>query len=117
MKKTFPLEVPGHKPARVVEQIHGDVRKYLKRERRKTLPEGVDYWDFDCKAGPDRDQAEPLHVEELSAAINRASQENWSAIYLEILAKPGYRTRKPVEPTGESAAAPEGDPGSEPPGS
>lgn len=103
MKKIFPLEVAGHKPARVVEQIRHDVRKYLKRERRKPLPEGVDYWDFDCRVGPDRDQAESIHVAEIGDAINTASEEEWPAIYIEILAKPGHRNRheKFPRPEGE----------------
>ena len=51
MRKIFPLEVPKHAPPRVIEAIKSDVRKYLKRERRKALPEGVDFWDFDCQVG------------------------------------------------------------------
>ena len=46
MRKIFPLEVHGLKPPRVIESIKHDVRKYLKRERRKALPEDVDFWDF-----------------------------------------------------------------------
>ncbi len=95
MRKTFPLEVQGHKPARVIELIHRDVRKYIKRERRKTLPEGVDFWDFDCRVGADAETAETIHVAAISEAINNGSGQDWSGIYVEILAKPGYRTKKP----------------------
>lgn len=108
MKKIFPLEVAGHQPARVIEQIHHDIRKYLKRERRKTLPEGVDFWDFDCRVGADQDQAEPVHVAEIASAINAAPEKSWSAIYIEILAKPGHRMRR-ENPGSESSgeASPE----------
>lgn len=94
MRKSFPLEKPGLKPARVVESIKRDIRKYLKRERRKTLPEGVDFWDFACRVGPDKTAAKLAHVAELNAAVDLASQEDWGAVYIEILAKPGHRTRK-----------------------
>jgi hypothetical protein len=39
MKKTFSMTDPRHKAPRVVAAIKSDVRKYLKRERRKALPE------------------------------------------------------------------------------
>ena len=93
MRKSFPLEVPNHKPPRVVEAIKAEIRKYLKRERRKPLPEGVDFWDFDCKAGKDAESAETVHVAEITKPIDTASQESWPAIYIEILAKPGHRTK------------------------
>jgi len=98
MKKLFPMEVPNLKPPRVVEAIKHDVRKYLKRERRKPHPEEIDFWDFDCRIGPTPEEAKPTHVADVNAAIDTASSESWSAIYLEILAKPGHRTKKAGEP-------------------
>ncbi len=100
MKKNFPLEMPNHKPPRVLEGIKAEIRKYLKRERRKPLPEGVDFWDFDCRTGKDVESAEPVHVSEITKSIDTASQESWPAIHIEILAKQGHRTK---------AAPPEGD--------
>ena len=95
MKKSFPLEVQDHKPPRVIEAIKGEVRKYVKRERRKPLPKGVDFWDFDCRVGPDEATAETAHVAELTERIELAAKEEGPAVYIEILAKPGHRTRKP----------------------
>ena len=57
MKKTFPLTHPKKKPERLVDSIRAEVNKYLKRERKKTLPEGVDFWDFDCKVGSSSEKA------------------------------------------------------------
>ena len=51
MRKTFQLSHPKIKLARLVEAINHDVKKYIKRERNKQLPEDVDFWDFDCKYG------------------------------------------------------------------
>ncbi len=102
MKKTFPLEVPGHQPPRVVEAIKADVRKYLKRERRKALPEGVDFWGFDCKTGRSSEAAEPVHVAELVKAVDTAAQEKWEAVYIEILAKPGHRTKADPPAAGDA---------------
>lgn len=94
MKKTFPLSVPGHQAPRVIEQIKSDVRKYLKRERKKKLPDGVDFWDFNCRVGLGDAAPESKHVEELTAAIDQASTCDCPAIYIEILASPGHRKRK-----------------------
>lgn len=105
MKKIFPLEVPGHKPPRVIESIKSDVRKYLKRERKKTLPEGVDFWDFDCKTGLGDAAPEVKHVEEIIPAIDQAAASQCGSIYIEILAKPGHRMPKPKpEPKSEESA-------------
>ena len=94
MKKQFPLEVPNRTLPRVIELIKGDVRKYIKRERRKPLPEGVDFWDFDCRVGPDSDGATAFHVAEINSAIDEATQKGGPSVFVEILAKPGRRTRK-----------------------
>ncbi len=94
MKKTFPFELPNHKPERVVERIKSEVRKYLKRERRKTLPDNVDYWDFACRAGEDMETAPVVHVEELISAVDAAREAGWDSVYLEILARPGVRQKK-----------------------
>ena len=93
MKKTFPFEMPNHKPPRVIEAIKAEINKYIKRERRKPLPEGVDFWDFDCRTGKEAESAVPVHVSEITKPIDTASQENWAAIYIEILAKQGHRTK------------------------
>ena len=91
MKKTFSLTDPRHAPPRVVAAIKHDVRKYLKRERRKELPEDAGHWAFDCRVGRDEASAGEAHVAELVAAIDRAAQQGWPEIYIEILARPGKR--------------------------
>ncbi len=101
MKKTFPLEHPRHKPARVIESIVSEIRKYVKRERRKKLPEGVDFWDFDCRVGSDSDSAESVHISAITDAIHQAPNNDWTCVYVEILAKPGHRTKKAVLPPTE----------------
>lgn len=92
MKKNFPLTTANHAPARVIEQIKSDVRKYIKRERKKTLPAGVDFWDFACKIGAGETAPESKHVEELGSAIDTAAATGAATLYVEILATPGHRT-------------------------
>ena len=92
MKKTFQLTHKKIKPARLVEAVRRDVKKYLKREKRKSLPNGVDYWDFDCKFGATEDKAETILTSEISKCISKAEVENLESFFIEILAKPGYKS-------------------------
>jgi hypothetical protein len=98
MKKTFPLKVPGREDQRVIEAVKNDVRKYVKRERRKALPAGVDFWDFACKVGLDLAAPETRHVAEIPGALEAAAKIGATEVYVEIIAIPGHRTKKPVPP-------------------
>lgn len=98
MKKTFKLTHPKIKTPRMVEAAVSEVRKYIKRERRKELPEGVDFWDFDCKYGTTEDNAKVVHISELSKLMGTAEEQKLDSFYVEILAKPGHRSKK-AKPT------------------
>ncbi len=95
MKKTFPLTHPKQKAERQLEAVKGEVRKYLKRERKKTLPDDVDFWDFDCRCGASVESAQPVHVAQLPKQIEALQATGAAECYLEILAKPGKRAKKP----------------------
>ena len=99
VKKTFQLNIEGKNRDRVLEATKHDIRQYVKRERRKALPEGVDYWDFDCKFGTTADNALDVHFATLTALIDAVTKEGAAAFYLELLAKPGYRGAR--EPSAE----------------
>ncbi|MFT6914493.1 MAG: putative transcriptional regulator [Motiliproteus sp.] len=92
MRKTFVLTHEKIKVARLIEAAKHDVKKYLKRERNKTLPEGADYWDFDCKFGLTREEASSIEQAQINKFIDTAETAQTESFYLEILAKPGYRT-------------------------
>lgn len=94
MKKTYTLTHPKIKADRLIEAAICDVRKYLKRERNKKLPMGVDFWDFDCKFGTTEDTARAIHVSELPKLIDEAKVHQLESLYVEILAKPGHRMKK-----------------------
>ena len=94
MKKIFPLHLPNKKPARVIESIQVTVNKYVKRERRKTLPEGADFWEFQCKVGTNPDAAVGQKVAEIAKAIEAVALAEHPEVYIEILAVPGHRAKK-----------------------
>ena len=95
MKKTFKTSHPKIERPRLVEAIKYEVKKYIRRERRKTLPPNVDYWDFDCRYGVDQASSEVIHVSAINTYISRAESEQRESFYLEILAKPGHRRKRP----------------------
>lgn len=97
MKKTFLLTHEKIKTPRLVDSIKHEVKKYLKRERNKQLPEDTDYWDFDCKYGHSEDIAESIHVSALNKSIDDAVQHDLKSFYLEILARPAKRQPKPLD--------------------
>jgi hypothetical protein len=97
MKKTFKLTHPKIKVPQLVAAIKYEVKKYLRRERRKALPKGVDFWDFDCRIGVDEASSEVVHVYDINKAIDQAESKQLESFYLEILAKPGQRSKKPRE--------------------
>ena len=98
MKKTHPLMVEGKKPERVLDALKHTLRQYVRRERNKPLPEGVDYWDFDCQMGLQADTAQRVHVAELNKALDALAIDGAVAVYVEILRKPGIRQSKPTAP-------------------
>ena len=66
MKKVFPLIDEKKHKDRVIEGIKNDIRKYVKREKKKDLPEKATmYWDFDCKVGANEAEAKVVSYESL----------------------------------------------------
>tara|TARA_R110000787_G_scaffold99044_6_gene203513 strand:- start:113 stop:403 length:291 start_codon:yes stop_codon:yes gene_type:complete len=92
MKKTFELTHPKIKVDRMVESVKHEVKKYLKRERNKTLPQDADYWDFDCKIGKSAQTADVVHVATINQQVDTLVTEGVTSFYLEILVKPATRT-------------------------
>lgn len=100
MRKTFQLQVEGKHPDRLLEAIKHEIRKYIKRERRRELPEGADFWDFDCRFGAAEDSAEVIHLSAITGLIDGVVKECGKQFYIEILARPAKRQPRPA---GEAA--------------
>ena len=95
MKTTFSLDKPKVKLARQYEATKSTISKYLKRERKKTLPEGEDFWDFACRFGPSADEAGSVHLSELNDSLDAAEKKEITTFYVEIVAKAASRTKRP----------------------
>ena len=96
MRKTFQLHVEGKNRDRVLDAVKHEIRKYIKRERRRDLPEGADFWDFDCQFGRTKEVAETAHLSALTGLINEVAAEGGPQFYVEIIAKPGKRAPRPA---------------------
>jgi hypothetical protein len=95
MKKTYPLKIEGKNSDRVLDAIKHDIRKYVDRQRRVPLPEGVDFWDFDCQFGLSADAMAVSHFGNLIAQIDTAAKEGAESVSVFLLPKNGVRTGKP----------------------
>ena len=87
MRKTFQLHVEGKNRDRVLDAVKHEIRKYIKRERRRDLPECSDFWDFDCQFGRAKEDAAVAHLSALTGLINGVAAEGGAQFYVEILAK------------------------------
>ncbi len=108
MKKVFPLHLPDKSDSKVITAIQVTLNKYVKRERRKALPEGADQWDFRCRVGATQEDALPCALSEIPAGIDAAASAEHPEVYIEILAEPGQGTRKKATASAETDEGGEG---------
>ena len=87
MKKTFLLTDEKKDPQRVLDSIKHNIKKYIKREKRKVLPEGSNFWKINCKFGQSKDNAVEIRYEDLMKNISEASTQNLDSFYLELIAE------------------------------
>ncbi len=95
MKRTFNLEHPKIKVPRIVDSIKHDIKKFLKKERKKTLPSGASYWGFDCKFGEAEETSVEVHLSELTKSIDKLVENNSLTIYIEINPKAVETVKSP----------------------
>ncbi len=87
MKKSFKTKIEGKNSERLIESIKHEIRQYIKREKRKTLPEGMDFWDFDCKFGKTPAVAECIKLSQITECIDTIAKDDCDEFYIEILAR------------------------------
>ena len=102
MKKTFQLTVEGKNRDRLLDATKNEIRKYVKRERRRELPAGADYWDFDCRFGATEAAAQPAHLSTVSGLVAGVATEGGAQFYIEMLARPAQRKGRPAETAGSA---------------
>lgn len=109
MKKTYTLNIEGKNRDRLIDAAKHDIRKYVKRERARALPAGVDFWDFDCKSGASDATAEVVHFANLTTSIDALLKDGGEQFYVEVVTKHGHRTAKPREQMDDAQSGSNGD--------
>ena len=88
MKKTFPLQAPGREDARVRDKIRHEINKYLRRVRRKPLPDGFDLLEFQCRVGAAAASAQTRSLKEVGGAVDDVAAGGSTEVYVEIVSVP-----------------------------
>jgi hypothetical protein len=96
VRKTYLLNIEGKNRDRLLDASKHDIRKYVKRERSRPLPTGVDFWDFDCKFGHSEATAAVVHFATLMGLIDTVAKEGGEQFYAEIVTKHGHRAARPA---------------------
>jgi len=103
MKKVFKLTDEKKHEDRVLEAVKNDIRKYVKREKKKDLPDKATmYWDFDCKIGASVAEAKEVVYEELIKALDAVKATGAKEVYVEVMAKAMQKPLKVEDETEEA---------------
>jgi len=88
MKKIFKLIDEKKHEDRVLEAVKHEIRKYVKREKKKKLEDAQNtYWDFDCKVGATSESAKVVDFDSLIKELDAVKATGATECYVEILAK------------------------------
>ena len=96
MRKTYSLTIEGKNRDRLLDAAKHDIRKYVKRERSRPLPAGVDFFDFDCKLGASKGAAATLHFATLMSSIDALLKDGADQFYVEVVTTHGHRSAQPM---------------------
>ncbi|UTV99185.1 hypothetical protein KDW99_18370 [Marinomonas rhizomae] len=94
MKKNFVLSHPKKPYQRIIEEAKNEVKQYIKAERKKALPDGADFWGFNCKFGQTADKARAIHEGDINTNISSAQSQHWKTFYLEVIPTPKQRAKR-----------------------
>jgi len=98
MKKVYKLTDEKRHEDRVLEAVKNDIRKYVKREKKKNLSDKkLMYWDFDCKIGVTSTDAKVIAYEELIKALDAVKSRGAKEVYVEVIAKEALKPAKAEE--------------------
>lgn len=91
MRRTYRLDIEGKNRDRLIEASKHDIRKYIRRERRKELPAGSDFWDFDTRFGVEEASAQDVAPADLIRQVDKLIADGGNQFFVQIERKPGKR--------------------------
>ena len=109
MRKTYLLIIEGKNRDRLLDAAKHDIRKYVKRERSRPLPSGVDFFDFDCKLGASEGAASALHFATLMSSIDALVKDGADQFYVEVVTTHGHRSARPQDADAAESSATDAD--------
>ena len=96
MNKSYKLIEEKRNKDRVVESVKHEIRKYIKREKNKSLPKDVDFWKLECKISKDNDALVFVEFPNLIKTIDTLVLENAQTLNIEILSFEGIIKHKEI---------------------
>ncbi|MCV6606774.1 MAG: DUF6172 family protein [Campylobacterales bacterium] len=107
MLKTFTIKQKGKNSDRLVEAVKHEIRKYIKREKRKPLPEDAKGWHCDCRFAREGKELEVIDFKDITKNIDESASNEDSTFVIEILARPYIpeKKEKTEETTEENSKA------------
>ena len=106
MKKKFLLKEENKNSDRLLESIKYQIRKYIKREKRKANSDEDTILRFACKFAKDDEEIETISFTDITKCINEASQKDCESFYIEIIAHEVPRIIKKKAPKDISEEVP-----------
>lgn len=94
MKKIFQIDVSNKNRDRQSDSIKNEIRKYIKREKSKKLPDDMNFWHFDCKFGKDENDAQEISFADIIKKVDFANKNGFESFYLEIIAVAVFKEKK-----------------------
>ncbi len=86
MNKRFLLKEKNKNSDRLLESIKHQIRKYIKREKRKVINDEDNILRFACKFAKNNEEVDTISFVDITKCINEASQEDCESFYIEIIA-------------------------------
>lgn len=97
MLKTFIIKQENKNPDRLVEAVKHEIRKYIKREKRKPLPEKAKFWHCDCRFAKEGEDLKVIDFRDITKHIDQSAAGDDSTFQIEILARPFFAKEKEEE--------------------
>jgi len=86
LKKTFKLRESEQNSDRILEKIKHQLRKYLRREKKKTIKDLNGFLDFECRFGKDENSSKEVTFNDIIKLLDKAKEDDWNECYIEIIA-------------------------------
>jgi hypothetical protein len=86
--KTFTIKEDGKNSDRLVEDVKHQIRKYIKREKRKKLPEKARCWYFDCRFAREGEEFKVIEFKNITENVDISAKSEDCSFQIEILSKP-----------------------------